>query len=93
MVAGDGLLSHDGGGLRRRRCGGLLHRRHSRADDPSRIATLGLGHGVIDSGGYTYLNPASGRTFSEVAGLTYNFKYPDTQVQSGVDFHFDWNAA
>jgi hypothetical protein len=64
------------------------------AYDPSRIANLGLGHGAIDGGGgYTYLNPATGRTFSGVAGLTYNFKNPDTQVQSGVDFHFDWSAA
>jgi hypothetical protein len=57
------------------------------------VANLGLGHGVIAGGGYTYLNPATGHTFSGVAGFTYNFKYPDTQVQSGVDFHFDWSAA
>ena len=64
------------------------------AYDPSRIANLGIGHGAIDTGGgYTYLNPATGHTFSGVAGFTYNFKYPDTQVQSGVDFHFDWSAA
>jgi len=59
------------------------------AYDPSRIANLGIGHGAIDGGGgYTYLNPATGHTFSGVAGFTYNFKNPDTQVQSGVDFHF-----
>jgi len=64
------------------------------AYDPSRIANLGLGHGAIDGGGgYTYLNPATGRTFSGVAGFTYNFKNPDTQVQSGIDFHFDWSGA
>jgi Putative MetA-pathway of phenol degradation len=64
------------------------------AYDPSRIANLGIGHGAIDAGGgYTYLNPASGQTVSGVAGFTYNFKNPDTQVQSGVDFHFDWSAA
>jgi hypothetical protein len=64
------------------------------AYDPNRIANLGIGHGAIDAGGgYTYLNPASGHTFSSVAGFTYNFKNPDTQVQSGVDFHFDWSAA
>src|SRR3954454_14672171 len=58
------------------------------AYDPSRIANLGIGHGAIDTGGgYTYLNPASGVTISGVAGVTYNFKNPDTQVQSGVDFH------
>jgi hypothetical protein len=64
------------------------------AYDPSRLANIGIGHGAIDGGGgYTYLNPATGHTFSGVAGFTYNFKNPDTQVQSGVDFHFDWSAA
>jgi hypothetical protein len=64
------------------------------AYDPSRIANIGIGHGAIDAGGgYTYLNPASGQTLSGVAGFTYNFKNPDTQVQSGVDFHFDWSVA
>jgi hypothetical protein len=64
------------------------------AYDPNSIANLGIGHGAIDAGGgYTYLNPASGHTVSGVAGFTYNFKNPDTQVQSGVDFHFDWSAA
>jgi hypothetical protein len=38
------------------------------AYDPNRIANLGLGHGAIDGGGgYTYLNPATGHTFSGVA--------------------------
>jgi hypothetical protein len=64
------------------------------AYNPNSIANLGIGHGAIDAGGgYTYLNPATGHTFSGVAGFTYNFKNPDTQVQSGVDFHFDWSAA
>jgi hypothetical protein len=64
------------------------------AYDPSRIVNIGIGHGAIDGGGgYTYLNPATGHTFSGVAGFTYNFKNPDTGVQSGVDFHFDWSAA
>lgn len=62
--------------------------------DPKRLSNLGIGHGAIDAGGgYTYLNPAAGQTLSGVAGFTYNFKNPDTQVQSGVDFHFDWSAA
>jgi hypothetical protein len=34
-----------------------------------------------------------GHEFSGVAGFTYNFKNPDTQVQSGADFHFDWGAS
>jgi len=58
---------------------------------PTRLSNLGIGHAAIDGGGgYTYFNPAAGHEFSAVAGLTYNFKNPDTQYQSGIDFHFDW---
>ena len=64
------------------------------AYDPSRLSNIGIGHGAIDAGGgYTYLNPMTGHEFSGVAGFTYNFKNPDTQVQSGVDFHFDWGVS
>jgi hypothetical protein len=62
--------------------------------DPTRLANIGVGHGTIDTGGaYTYLNPATGNEFSAIAGVTYNFKNPDTQYRSGIDFHFDWGAA
>jgi hypothetical protein len=62
--------------------------------NPMRLANLGIGHGAIDSGGaYTYLNPATGNEFSATAGFTYNFKNPDTQYRSGIDFHFDWGAS
>jgi hypothetical protein len=62
--------------------------------DPTRLANVGIGHGAIDAGGgYTYLNPATGNEFSAVAGFTYNFKNPDTQYQSGIDFHVDWGAS
>jgi hypothetical protein len=58
------------------------------------LSNLGLGHGAIDAGGgYTYFNPATGREFSAVAGVTYNFMNPTTQYQSGVDFHLDWGAS
>ena len=64
------------------------------AYDPTRLANLGIGHGAIDGGGgYTYFNPETGHEFSAVAGFTYNFKNPDTQYQSGVDFHVDWGAS
>jgi hypothetical protein len=64
------------------------------AYDSSRLANIGIGHGAIDGGGgYTYLNPATGHEFSGVGGFTYNFRNPSTQVQSGVDFHFDWGAS
>jgi hypothetical protein len=58
------------------------------------LANLGLGHGAVDWGaGYTYLNPSTGREFSAVGGFTYNFENPDTNYQSGIDFHLDWGAA
>jgi hypothetical protein len=58
------------------------------------LANLGLGHGAIDAGGgYTYFNPATGHEFSAVAGFTYNFMNPTTNVQSGVDFHLDWGVS
>ncbi|NVO15026.1 MAG: transporter [Rhodoplanes sp.] len=64
------------------------------AYDPSRLANIGIGHGAVDGGfGYTYFNPATGHEFSAVAGLTYNFKNPDTQYQNGVDLHVDWGAS
>ncbi|WP_309142414.1 transporter [Bradyrhizobium sp. sGM-13] len=64
------------------------------AYDPARLSNIGIGHAAIDGGGgYTYFNPATGHEFSAVAGLTYNFKNPDTQYQSGIDFHIDWGAS
>jgi len=62
--------------------------------DPMRLPNLGLGHGAIDVGGaYTYFNSATGNEFSGIAGCTYNFRNPDTQYRSGIDFHFDWGAS
>jgi hypothetical protein len=64
------------------------------AYSPTRLANLGIGHAAIDGGGgYTYFNPQTGREFSAVAGLTYNFKNHDTQYQNGIDFHLDWGAS
>ena len=62
--------------------------------NPNRLANVGIGHGALDfGGGYTYLNPATGTELSGVGGFTYNFKNPDTQYQSGIDFHFDWGVS
>ena len=64
------------------------------AYDSSRLANMGIGHGAVDGGaGYTYFNPQTGREFSGVLGLTYNFVNPSTQYQNGVDMHFDWGAS
>lgn len=61
---------------------------------PSRLANLGIGHAAIDAGGgYTYLNPATGREFSATLGLTYNFENNSTDYQNGVDLHLDWGAS
>jgi hypothetical protein len=60
----------------------------------NRLANLGIGHAAIDAGGgYTYLNPATGREFSASLGLTYNFENMTTEYQNGVDLHFDWGAS
>lgn len=62
--------------------------------NPNRLANIGIGHGAIDfGGGYTYFNPATGNEFSAVAGFTYNFTNPQTQYQSGIDFHLDWGTS
>ena len=45
------------------------------------------------AGGYTYVNPVAGHELSGVGGFTYNFKNPDTQYRSGVNFHFDSGAS
>jgi hypothetical protein len=64
------------------------------ANDPPRLANLGIGHGAIDfGGGYTYFNPQTGHEFSGVLGLTYNMTNPDTQYQNGIDMHFDWGMS
>ena len=58
------------------------------------LANLGIGHGALDwGGGYTYYNASTGLEFSAVAGLTYNFLNPATNVKSGVDSHLDWSAS
>ena len=62
--------------------------------DPMRLANFGIGHAAIDGGvGYTYADLKSGREFSAVTGLTYNFKNTDTDYQSGIDWHLDWGAS
>ena len=62
--------------------------------NPTRLSNLGIGHGAIDAGaGYTYFNPATGNELSGIGGFTYNFINPDTNYQSGIDFHFDWGVS
>jgi hypothetical protein len=63
------------------------------AYDSTRLANLGIGHGAIDGGGYTYFNPMTGYEFSAVLGFTYNFENQSTQYQNGVDMHLDWAAS
>ncbi len=62
--------------------------------DVDRLATIGINHWSADiGGGYTYLNMKTGREFSAVLGLTYNFENSDTDYQSGIDAHLDWGAS
>ena len=62
--------------------------------DAGRLANIGTNHWSVDAGGgYTYLNTKTGREFSAVAGLTYNFENPDTDYQNGIDAHLDWGAS
>ena len=59
-----------------------------------RLANIGTNHWSVDAGGgYTYFNTKTGREFSAVAGLTYNFENPDTDYQNGIDAHLDWGAS
>jgi hypothetical protein len=61
---------------------------------PSNLANFGIGHAAVDGGGgYTYFNPQTGREFSAVTGLTYNFKNPDSNYRNGIDWHLDWGAS
>jgi hypothetical protein len=64
------------------------------AYNSSRLSNLGLGFWAIDSGvGYTYYDTKTGREFSAVTGLTYNFIDPATDYQNGIDWHLDWGAS
>jgi hypothetical protein len=59
-----------------------------------RLANIGTNHWSVDAGGgYTYLSAKTGREFSAVLGLTYNFENPDTDYQNGIDLHLDWGAS
>ena len=61
--------------------------------DPFSLSTPGLGIWAIDGGlGYTY-DGGKGLEFSVVAGITYNFRNPTLDYQSGVDSHIDVGAS
>ncbi len=62
--------------------------------DATRLANFGIGHAAIDGGiGSTYFDLTTGREFSTVTGLTYNFKNLATNYQNGIDWHLDWAAS
>ena len=59
-----------------------------------RLVNIGTNHWSADiGGGYTYMNPDTGREFSATAGITYNFENPDTNYQNGIDAHLDWGLS
>jgi hypothetical protein len=71
--------------------GYLLANAPTGAYEVSRLANIGLNHWAIDGGyGYTYQNQQSGREFSAVVGVTYNFENPATHYRSGLDSHLDF---
>jgi hypothetical protein len=57
------------------------------------LANIGLGHGAIDGGGYTYFDEKTGHEFSVVTGLTGNFENTETNYTSGIDWHLDWGLS
>jgi len=64
------------------------------AYNAKRLANIGIGHAAIDAGGgYTYLNQSTGVEASAVAGITYNWRNPDTDYRNGIDSHLDWAAS
>jgi hypothetical protein len=64
------------------------------AYDSQRLSNLGIGHAAIDGGaGYTYLDNTTGREFSAVAGVTYNWENTHTNYKNGIDSHLDWAAS
>jgi hypothetical protein len=51
---------------------------------------VGFNRWVIDAtGALTYLNPQTGVELSGAAGFTFNFENPDTDYNSGTEFHFE----
>lgn len=59
-----------------------------------RLSNISSNHWAVDiGGGYTYFNPESGREFSAMAGVTYNFENSDTNYKNGIDGHLDWGAS
>ncbi|WP_286533123.1 transporter [Variovorax sp. J31P179] len=64
------------------------------AYDSKRLSNIGIGHAAIDGGaGYTYLNNSTGREFSAVLGITYNWENTHTNYKNGIDSHLDWAAS
>jgi hypothetical protein len=62
--------------------------------DPTRLSSIGIGHGAIDGGGaYTYLNEKTGTEASATLGFTANFENQSTDYANGTDAHLDLGAA
>ncbi|MBR0740701.1 transporter [Bradyrhizobium liaoningense] len=62
--------------------------------DSTRLANLSPGFVSVDTGGgYTYLNPKTGREFSVVAGFSFNGTNSALDYRNGIDFHADFAAS
>jgi hypothetical protein len=56
--------------------------------DPSNI---GFNRSAIDTtAAVTWLDPAKGLELSMAAGFTFNFENPDTNYDTGTEFHVEW---
>jgi hypothetical protein len=63
------------------------------AYDADRLANTGLNYWSFDSNlAITYFHEESGTELSGVVGHIYNTENPDTDYQSGQEFHFDYMA-
>jgi hypothetical protein len=58
--------------------------------DKNQVVNAGRNHWAIDPmGAVTYLNENIGLELSAAAGITFNMNNPDTDYQSGEEFHLD----
>lgn len=61
--------------------------------DRDSISNIAFHHWGLDtSGAVTYLDPAKGLEVSVAAGFTFNWENPDTDYQSGTEFHVEWGV-
>ena len=59
--------------------------------EEEKIANIGFNRWALDlTPAVTWLNPKSGLEASVAAGFTFNWENPDTNYQTGTEFHVEW---